>query len=94
MCIFLSVGQIGEVVADLTRHYVSSAATVAVVANATWPEQRVVRCTLADIAGQVSEEGIGKTAMIVVVTCSPGPGTLSPLSHLLPRLPGGNGGEA
>jgi precorrin-4/cobalt-precorrin-4 C11-methyltransferase len=65
MCIFLSVGQIGEVVADLTRHYPPET-TVAVVANATWPEQRVVRGTLADIAGQVSEEGIGKTAMIIV----------------------------
>jgi precorrin-4/cobalt-precorrin-4 C11-methyltransferase len=65
MCIFLSVGQIGEVVADLIRHYAPET-TVAVVANATWPEQRVVRGTLADIAGQVSEEGIGKTAMIVV----------------------------
>lgn len=65
MCIFLSVGLIEEVVADLTRHYAPET-TVAVVANATWPEQRIVRGTLANIAGRVSEEGIGKTAMIVV----------------------------
>ena len=65
LCIFLSVGQIDEVVADLTRHY-DADTPVAVVANATWPEQRIVRGTLADIAGRVTEAGIGKTAMIVV----------------------------
>jgi precorrin-4/cobalt-precorrin-4 C11-methyltransferase len=65
MCIFLSVGQIGDVVADLLRSYPAETAA-AVVANATWPEQRVVRGTLADIADRVEEAGIGKTAMIVV----------------------------
>jgi precorrin-4/cobalt-precorrin-4 C11-methyltransferase len=65
LCIFLSVGQIAEVVADLSRHYPPSTA-VAVVANASWPEQRVVRGTLADIAGRVVEASISKTAMILV----------------------------
>ncbi|MCZ7664015.1 MAG: precorrin-4 C(11)-methyltransferase [Thermoleophilia bacterium] len=65
LCIFLSVGQIEEVVADLLQHYPGST-TVAVVANASWPEERIVRGTLADIAGRVEEEGISRTAMILV----------------------------
>ncbi|MBU2602987.1 MAG: precorrin-4 C(11)-methyltransferase [Actinobacteria bacterium] len=65
MCIFLSVGGIGEVVDDLLVHYPQSTAA-AVVANATWPEQRIVRGTLSDIAQKVTEAGIEKTAMIVV----------------------------
>ncbi len=65
MCIFLSVGQIEEVVADLLLSYPAET-SAAVVANATWPEQRVVRGKLGDIAEQVGQAGIGKTAMIVV----------------------------
>lgn len=65
LCIFLSVGQIGGVVADLCRHYPEST-PAAVVANASWPEQRIVRGTLADIAQRVEEAGIGRTALIVV----------------------------
>lgn len=65
LCIFLSVGQIADVVADLTQHYPPTT-TVAVVANASWPEQQVVRGTLADIAGRVAEASISKTAMILV----------------------------
>ncbi|GAB4250269.1 MAG: precorrin-4 C(11)-methyltransferase [Thermoleophilia bacterium] len=65
LCIFLSVGQMDDVVGDLIPAY-GEDTPVAVVANASWPEQRIVRGTLADIAGRVAEAGIRKTAMIVV----------------------------
>ncbi len=65
LCIFLSVGQLDRVVEDLRLHYPAQT-PVAVVANASWPEQRIVRGTLDDIAGQVGEAGIEKTAMIIV----------------------------
>jgi precorrin-4/cobalt-precorrin-4 C11-methyltransferase len=65
LCIFLSVGQMEEVVADLALHY-DADTPAAVVANASWPEQQIVRGTLADIAGLVAAAGIAKTAMIVV----------------------------
>ncbi|MEI7959127.1 MAG: cobalt-precorrin-4 C(11)-methyltransferase, partial [Verrucomicrobiota bacterium] len=39
---------------------------IAVVYRASWPDQKIVQGTLADIAAQVAEAGIGKTAMIVV----------------------------
>jgi precorrin-4/cobalt-precorrin-4 C11-methyltransferase len=37
-----------------------------VIEKATWPDQRVVSGTLADIAGKVKEARIQKTAMILV----------------------------
>ncbi len=65
MCIFLSVHAISEVVAELRQGYAEDT-PVAVVRKASWPDQRIVRGTLADIADKVKEAGIGKTALIVV----------------------------
>lgn len=65
MCIFLSVQMIDEVVRELLEGY-TPATPVAVVEKASWPEERVVSGTLADIAGKVADAGITKTAMIVV----------------------------
>jgi precorrin-4/cobalt-precorrin-4 C11-methyltransferase len=38
----------------------------AVVARASWPDERLLRGTLADIAGKVAAEGIDRTALILV----------------------------
>lgn len=38
----------------------------AVVYKATWPEQRVVRCTVGSLAESTKAAGITKTALIVV----------------------------
>jgi precorrin-4/cobalt-precorrin-4 C11-methyltransferase len=65
MAIFLSVHMMTDLVTQLTRHYKPST-PVAVIEKATWPDQRVVRGTLADIAQQVSAADIRKTAMILV----------------------------
>ena len=65
MCIFLGVHMIDEVVSDLRVHYPAKT-PVAVVQKASWPDQRIVRGTLEDIAEKVKESGIEKTAMIVV----------------------------
>lgn len=65
MCIFLSVHAIDEVVAQLLEGYAEDT-PVAVVQKASWPDQKIVRGTLADIAEKVAAEGISKTAMIVV----------------------------
>ena len=67
MCLFLSVGMMERVVADLLAGGVYTRETpVAVVEKASWPDERIVRGTLADIADKVQEAGIGKTAMILV----------------------------
>lgn len=65
MSIFLSVGMIGEVVAQLTKHYPGDT-PVAVVQRATWPDQKIVLGTLADIADKAAAAGIDKTAQILV----------------------------
>lgn len=67
MCIFLSVGLMDSVVADLLAGGVYTHATpVAVVARASWPDERILRGTLGDIAEKVAAAGISKTAMILV----------------------------
>lgn len=65
LCIFLSVGQIRDVAETLARE-LDGDCPAAVVYRATWPDQAVVRGTLADIARKTEEAKIGKTAMIVV----------------------------
>jgi precorrin-4/cobalt-precorrin-4 C11-methyltransferase len=65
MAIFLSVHMMGDLVAQLTKHYPEST-PIAVIEKATWPDQTLVRGTLADIAVKVTEAGIKKTAMILV----------------------------
>lgn len=66
MCIFLSVGLIERVVADLLTGGYPVDTPIAVVERASWPDERMVRGTLANIAARVADSGIRKTAMIVV----------------------------
>ena len=65
LCVFLSVQGIGKVVAALLPHY-GATCPAAVVYRASWPDQQIVRGTLADIAEKVRQAGISRTAMIVV----------------------------
>ncbi|WP_018085876.1 precorrin-4 C(11)-methyltransferase [Desulfurispora thermophila] len=66
MCIFLSVHMIRELVAELLAGGYPADTPVAVVYRASWPDERIVRGTLADIADRVTEAGIKKTALIIV----------------------------
>jgi len=66
MVIYLSVGMIDRVVAELLQGAYTPATTVAVVAKATWPDEEVLEGTLADIAAKVKAAGIGKQALIIV----------------------------
>ena len=63
LAIHLGIHAIARVVEELTPFY-GADCPVAVVARATWPEERVLRGTLADIAQQA--EGIERTAIILV----------------------------
>ncbi|MDP2233124.1 MAG: precorrin-4 C(11)-methyltransferase [Actinomycetota bacterium] len=65
MAIFLSAGLGASVAADLGAHY-PAGTPAAIVQRASWPEQRVVRCTVATLAESLAEEGIDRTAMILV----------------------------
>jgi precorrin-4/cobalt-precorrin-4 C11-methyltransferase len=65
MVIFLSVGMIEKVVEELLQGYPVETPVV-VVEKASWPEQKIVRGTLSDIADRISEADIKKTALIYV----------------------------
>ncbi len=65
LCLFLSVGKMEEVASRLAVHY-GSDCPAAVVFRASWPDEKTVRGTLADIASKVEAEGITRTAMILV----------------------------
>ncbi len=66
MVIFLSIGFLDEMSAQLVEGGYAPDTPVAVVYKATWPDQKVVRGTLSDIAAKVEAEGIRKTALTVV----------------------------
>ncbi|WP_373945472.1 precorrin-4 C(11)-methyltransferase [Paracoccus marcusii] len=61
LAIHLSIHALEQVVADLTPHY-GPDCPVAVVWRASWPDQRVIRATLATVHAQ----GIDRTALILV----------------------------
>jgi precorrin-4 C11-methyltransferase len=66
MAIFLSAGMIEGVVDELTAAGYSADTPVAVVFRASWPDERIVRGTLADIAAQVHQAEITHHALIIV----------------------------
>jgi precorrin-4/cobalt-precorrin-4 C11-methyltransferase len=65
LVIHLGAQAIEEIAATLTPHY-GPDCPAAVVARASWPDELILRGTLADIAGQVAEAGITRTATILV----------------------------
>ncbi|MDO5852578.1 MAG: precorrin-4 C(11)-methyltransferase [Thermoplasmata archaeon] len=66
MVIFLSVGFLDEMVKQLEEGGYEPTTPAAVVYKASWPDQRIVRGTIADIAQKVADAGIKKTALTVV----------------------------
>jgi precorrin-4/cobalt-precorrin-4 C11-methyltransferase len=65
MVIHLGAQAIEEIAASLIPHYGESCPT-AVVARATWPDELVLRARLADIAADVRDADIKRTATILV----------------------------
>lgn len=66
MVIFLSVQGIRKVVKQLLAGGYSAETPAAVIYKATWPEEKKVQGTLADIAQKVHEADIRRTALIMV----------------------------
>jgi precorrin-4/cobalt-precorrin-4 C11-methyltransferase len=65
LAIHLSVRNIHKVVAELTPHY-GAECPVVVVYRVGWPDQHVIKGTLADIKAKVKETKITRTALIFV----------------------------
>jgi precorrin-4/cobalt-precorrin-4 C11-methyltransferase len=64
LAIHLSIHVLPRVVADLTPHY-GPDCPVAVVYRATWPDERIIRATLATVEAAIGE-GIDRTALILI----------------------------
>ena len=64
LAIHLSIHRLDEVAAELGQHY-GTDCPVAVVWRASWPDQRIVRGTLASITADVGET-MERTALILV----------------------------
>jgi len=65
LVIHLAIHAIDKIAAELMPHY-GADCPVAIVARATWPDERIVRGTLADIAAKLKAEPIERTATILV----------------------------
>jgi precorrin-4/cobalt-precorrin-4 C11-methyltransferase len=65
LAIHLSIHVVEQVVAELSPFYEEDC-PVAIVFRASWPDERVLRGTLATIAAQVRESGLERTALILV----------------------------
>lgn len=65
LVVHLSVHVLERVAGELVPHY-GADCPVAIVYRASWPDERRIAGTLADIAGKVAAAGIERTATIVV----------------------------
>lgn len=65
LAIHLSIHVIDKVADELRPHY-GDDCPVAVVYRASWPDQRIMRGTLATIAAQVAADAVERTALILV----------------------------
>ena len=66
MCIVLSVQAIDQVMKQLTDGGYAPDTPVAIVVRATWPDQKILRGTIATIADIIHEAGVTRQAMIIV----------------------------
>ena len=66
MALFLSAGMLDEVQTELLAGGFAPDTPAALVYKATWPDERVVRCTVGTLAAAGAEAGITKTALILI----------------------------
>lgn len=69
MVLFLSTGLTEQLQQELLAGGYPGSTPVAVVYKATWPEEKVYRCTAETLHQTVTENGLSKTALIVVGDC-------------------------
>jgi precorrin-4/cobalt-precorrin-4 C11-methyltransferase len=65
IAVHLAIHALARVAAELMPFYGPSC-PVAVVARASWPDQRIIRGTLADIAEKLDADPLARTALILV----------------------------
>lgn len=66
MVLFLSSGLLEEVQQELLQGGYSTDTPAAIVYKATWPDEKVIRCTVGTLAQRGAQEGIRKTALLLI----------------------------
>ena len=66
MALFLSAGMINELQTELLKGAYTAGTPAAIVYKASWPEEKVLLCTLGSLADTAREAGITKTALVLV----------------------------
>ena len=66
MVVFLSTGMLKKLSEELMKGGYQVDTPAAIVYKATWPDEKVVRCTVATLATSAEREQITKTALIIV----------------------------
>ena len=69
MVLFLSTSLTEKLQTELLEGGYDADTPAAVVYKATWPEQRIFRCTVGTLHGTVTENGLSKTSLIIVGGC-------------------------
>ena len=69
MVCFLSTSLSEKLQADLLEGGYAPDTPVAIVYKATWPEEKIFRCTLQDLHKTVKDNGLYKTSLIIVGHC-------------------------
>lgn len=73
LAIHLSINSIARVVRELTPHY-GADCPVVIAARVSWPDELIVRGTLADIRVKAKASGVTRTALILVGRALGAPG--------------------
>ena len=66
MVLFLSAGLLDKVSRDLTAGGLSPDTPAAIVYRASWPDEKICRCTVGTLEETARENGVTKTALIIV----------------------------
>ena len=66
MVLFLSTGLLAGLQAELIAGGYAPDTPAAIVYKASWPEEKIFRCTVAELARTARENDITKTALILV----------------------------
>lgn len=69
MVLFLSTALTGKLQEDLLVGGYPGNTPVAVVYKATWPDEKIFRCTVETLHKTVTENGLTKTSLIIVGNC-------------------------
>ena len=66
MVIFLSAGMLEKLSSELIKGGYTADTPAAIVYKASWPDEKIVRCTVGTLAESAAKYGINKTALITV----------------------------